>query len=181
MSSREFLKDLGVEPTNELVNHPKIKQLIKYLDDNNTYSVIFEDYIDPEKFLYFIDNMNSIKNIAVLMRQSVFELLFPYDYEKFIKLYNIYDAEIIPLHACTEVLYDEEYLKFASKEWTQEVFVNSKKIVRLYKNRIVIKEYNVSPDSLEYISPFEQNLYTLKKAKKEGKLGEVITRAIKAF
>ena len=84
MSSREFLKDLGVEPTNELVNHPKIKQLIKYLDDNNTYCVIFEDYIDPEKFLYFIDNMNSIKNIAVLMRQSVFELLFPYDYEKFV-------------------------------------------------------------------------------------------------
>ena len=175
MSSREFLKDLGVEPTNELVNHPKIKQLIKYLDDNNTYCVIFEDYIDPEKFLYFIDNMNSIKNIAVLLNQSAFSTLFNFEYEKYIKLYNIYDAEIIPLYACTEVLYDEDYLKFASKEWTQDVFVNSKKVIKLYKDRIVIK------DSLEYIFPFEQNLYTLKKAKKEGKLGEVITRAIKAF
>lgn len=181
MNSKEFLKDLGVEPTKELVNHPKIKQLIKYLDDNNTYSVIFEDYIRPETFLYFIDNMNSIKNIAVLLNQSVFSTLFNFEYEKYIKLYNIYDAEIIPLYACTEVLYDEDYLKFASKEWTQDVFVNSKKVIKLYKDRIVIKDYNVSPDSLEYISPFEQNLYALKKAKKEGKLGEVITRAIKAF
>ena len=75
------------------------------------------------------------------------------------------------------ILTDNEYLKYASIEWTQDIFSKSELIIKLYENKVKFEENPYNSGDIEYISAFEQNLRTLAKAKKQGKLKEIIYMA----
>ena len=75
------------------------------------------------------------------------------------------------------ILTDNEYLKYASIEWTQDIFSKSELIIKLYENKVKFEENPYNSGDIEYISAFEQNLRVLIIAKKQGRLEEVIRKA----
>ena len=57
MDKVKFLQNIGVKNIKELQNNPKINQIINYIENNDINYLINSNYINEEKFLYFITNM----------------------------------------------------------------------------------------------------------------------------
>lgn len=182
MEEREFLNEVGIVATKELLANPKIKQIVKYLTNENI--VVFNtcNNIKTEEFLYFINNMNSIENIVGVLNSSVMMRNFSTSYKKYIEVLNHYDIHKISWYGdLTLILADSEYLANAAIEWTQNVLFKSNKIIKLQKDRIIFKENIYSEDDYDYIPPIKLNLRTLIQAKEQGRLEEVIKRATKSM
>lgn len=177
MEKVEFLRNIRVKATKEIQSNPKIKQIINYIKNNDIKYLANFNYINEEKFLYFIINMKSADNIIEVLNNEAYLFNFNYDYKNLVKFFNIYNPKKIDMIAGSMILTDNEYLKYATIEWTQDIFSRSELIIKLYKDRVGFEENTCNPGNIEYISAFEQNLRTLVKAKEEGKLEEVIRRA----
>lgn len=169
-----FLKNIGVKATDEIQNNPKIKQIINYINNNDINYRAMAKYINEEKFLYFIENMKSINNIIEVLNNDSYLLNFNYDYKNLVKFFNIYNSKKINMIAGAIILTDKEYLKYATVEWTQDVFSKSELIIKLCGDKIKSEKNTHKLGDIEYVSAFELNLRTLAKAKKEGRLEEVI-------
>ena len=177
MDKVEFLRNIGVKATYEIKNNPKIKQIVNYIKNNKITSLANSNYINEEKFLYFIINMKSANSIIEVLNNDTYLLNFNYDYKDLVKFFNIYNPKKIDMIAGSMILTDNEYLKYATVEWTQDVFSKSELIIKLYKDRIEFEKNPYNPEDIKYISAFEQNLRILVEAKKQGRLEEVIRMA----
>lgn len=177
MDKVEFLRNIGVKATDEIKNNPKIKQIVNYIKNKDiTYLTNF-NYINEEKFLYFIINMKSANSIIEVLNNDAYLFNFNYDYKDLVKFFNIYNPKKIDMIAGSMILTDNEYLKYATIEWTQDIFSKSELIIKLYKDKVEFEKNPYNPGDIEYIPAFEQNIRILSKAKKQGKLEEVIHRA----
>ena len=177
MDKVKFLQNIGVKNIKELQNNPKINQIINYIENNDTNYLINSNYINEEKFLYFITNMKSANNIIEILNNDIYLLNFNYDYKELVKFFNIYNPKSIDMIAGSMILTDKEYLKYATIEWTQDIFSKSELIIKLYKDKVEFKENPHKPKDIEYISAFEQNLRVLAIAKEQKRLKEVICKA----
>ena len=177
MEKVEFLQNIGVKATKEIQSNPKIKQIINYIENSDIKYLANFNYINEEKFLYFIINMKSANSIIEVLNNDAYLFNFNYDYKELVKFFNIYNPKKIDMIAGSMILTDNEYLKYATIEWTQDVFSKSELIIKLYKDRVEFEENPYNPEDIKYISAFEQNLRILVEAKKQGKLEEVIRRA----
>lgn len=172
-----FLKNIGVKATDEIQNNPKIKQIINYINNNDINYRAVAKYTNEEKFLYFIENMKSINSIIEVLNNDSYLLNFNYEYKELVKFFNIYNPKRISMISGAKILTDNEYLKYAGIEWTQNVFSKSELIIKINKDKIQFEQNPYYPEDIRYISAFEQNLRTLSDAKKKGILKEVIKRA----
>ena len=177
MDKVKFLQNIGVKNIKELQNNPKINQIINYIENNDINYLINSNYINEEKFLYFITNMKSANNIIEILNNDAYLLNFNYDYKELVKFLNIYNPKSINMIAGSMILTDKEYLKYATIEWTQDIFSKSELIIKLYKDKVEFKENPLKPKDIEYISAFEQNLRVLAIAKEQKSLKEVICKA----
>ena len=177
MEKVDFLRNIGVKPTKEIKNNPKTKQIINYIEKNNIAYLTNSNYINEEKFLYFILNMKSILNIIEVLNTESYIVSFNYEYKDLVKFFNIYNPKRISMISGAKILTDEEYLKYASIEWTQNVFSKSELIIKLHKDKVQFEQNPYSQKDVRYIAAFEQNLRTLVEAKKLGILKDVIKRA----
>lgn len=177
MDKVEFLQNIGVKLTKKIQSNPKLTQIVNYIKNNNIICLANSNYINEEKFLYFITNMKSINSIIEVLNNDVYLLNFNYNYKELVKFFNIYNPKKIDMIGGSMILTDNEYLKYASIEWTQDIFSKSELIIKLYENKVKFEENPYNSGDIEYISAFEQNLRTLAKAKKQGKLKEIIYMA----
>ena len=89
MDKVKFLQNIGVKNIKGLQNNPKINQIINYIENNDTNYLINSNYINEEKFLYFITNMKSANNIIEILNNDAYLLNFNYDYKELVKFFNI--------------------------------------------------------------------------------------------
>ena len=111
MEKVDFLRNIGVEPTKEIKNNPKTKQIINYIEKNNIAYLTNSNYINEEKFLYFILNMKSILNIIEVLNTESYLVSFNYEYKDLVKFFNIYNPKRISMISGAKILTDEEYLR----------------------------------------------------------------------
>lgn len=182
MNEREFLNEVGIVATKELLDNPKIKQIVKYLTKEGMYVFNTGLKIKPEAFLEFVNEMNSIENIVGVLNSSVMMRNFSESYKKYILVLNHYDIRKISWYGdLTLILADSEYLANSTIEWTENVLFKSNKIIKLQSDRVIFKENIYSEDDYDYIPPIKLNLRTLVQAKEQGRLKEVIKRATKSM
>lgn len=177
MDKVDFLRNIGVKTTKEIKDNAKVKQINNYIEKNDIAHSTSSTYINEDKFLYFILNMKSIPNIIEVLNNESYLLNFNYEYKELVKFFNIYNPKRISMISGARILTDEEYLKYASIEWTQNVFSKSELIIKLHKDKVQFEQNPYSQKDVRYISAFEQNLRTLVEAKKLGILKDVIKRA----
>ncbi len=177
MDKAEFLRNIGVKATKEIQSNQKISQLVNYIKNKDITNLTNVNYINEEKFLYFITNMTSADSIIEVLKNDAYLFNFNYDYKELVKYFNIYNPKKIAMIGGSMILTDKEYLKYATIEWTQDVFSKSELIIKLYKNKVEFEQNPYNPGDIEYISAFEQNLRVLIIAKKQGRLEEVIRKA----
>lgn len=182
MEVKQFLNAIGVEPTKELLNNPKIKQLVEFIAANRYDTLYSEGEISPIAFEYLVNNSNSLENVSCILCDPVLSFILSSEYEELVKFYNTYDYKKTSWFGHkTMILVDDEYLAYATKEWTQDVLFKSNKIIKLRKDRVIFENNPYEKDDYNYIDPIEINLITLLKAKQEGRLKEVITKATKSM
>ena len=177
MDKAEFLRNIGVKATKEIQSNQKISQLVNYIKNKDITNLTNVNYINEEKFLYFITNMTSADSIIEVLKNDAYLFNFNYDYKELVKYFNIYNPKKIAMIGGSMILTDKEYLKYATIEWTQDVFSKSELIIKLYKNKVEFEQNPYNPGDIEYISAVEQNLRVLIIAKKQGRLEEVIRKA----
>ena len=67
MEVKQFLNAIGVEPTKELLNNPKIKQLVEFIAANKYDTLYSEGEISPIAFEYLVNNSNSLENVSCIL------------------------------------------------------------------------------------------------------------------
>lgn len=181
---KDFIKALNIKlTTKEIYKDTKVKQLIKYINDNNID--IYENglYINEQAFLELLHNIHSLDTFIKILYSNANLLNINYHVKEMIMLYNMYDPKKVGYMPYEEfsILLDKEYLKYASKEWTEDYFINYPRILHVYKDRVISKCNNKYEDEVDYIRPLFLNLEALKKAKENGLLKEAINKISKYY
>lgn len=182
METKEFLSIIGIIPTKELLDNSKLKQIINYINENDI--VIFDTgiYIKKEAFEILLNDVNSVETIIKILSTDADVMCLNRDAKNITKFYNLYNFKFVEwLGKNTEILIDEEYLKYATKEWTENVLFNSNKIIHIGKERVTIRENPHKKDTSNYIAPIELNIESLIQAKQKGILKEVLQKATQAM
>lgn len=168
-----FLKKLNVQPTEEILKNPKMKQIVDYVEANDIEIYESEEVINSNAFNVLLTNINSIEALAHILNKSSIVGCINYHAETLAKFYNLYDyTKVEWLGERTRILVDAEYLKYATKEWTEDILFKSNKIIHIGKERLIFKE-NMDED----LNPIEHNIRVLQEAKERGILSSVISRA----
>lgn len=181
---KDFIKALNIKlTTKEIYKDTKVKQLIKYINDNNIDIYENDLYINEEVFLELLHNIHSLDTFVRILYSNASLLNINYHVKEMIMLYNMYDPRKIGYMSYDEfsILIDKEYLKYASKEWTEDYFINYPRILHVYKDRVVSKCNTRYEDEVDYVRPLFLNLDALKKAKENGLLKEVINKISKYY
>lgn len=164
--------------TKEVKENLKVRQLVEYIKENNIeYSDVGEDILSKEAFIKFIENINSLKIAVKVIGEYPNLTAIEFNPELVAKFFNIYDVSIYPGSFVAELLVYEEYLKYASVEWTKEHILNFSydKVLELEGNDIKVKE-NILTDENEddYMPGMYENVEALKLALKNNILKEAI-------
>lgn len=176
---KEFIDVTNIKlTTKEIYEDTKVKQLITYINDNDID--IYENnlYINEDAFLELLHNIHSLDVFLRIIYSSVNILSIEYHGKEMAMLYNMYDPKKIGYMSYDEfnILLDEEYLKYASKEWTEDYLINYPRILYVYKDKVVSRRNTKYEDEKDYIRPLYLNLKALRKAKENGLLKEAIKK-----
>ena len=203
----ELIKVLGIKnPTDKIRKHPKMLQLLQYVkshdiylyvsDENDIFTengeeddVEYDNYmfkINEDAFITLLENINSFEVLIKMLRREYLLVCINYNALEDAKFFNIYDPDVVIRSLEADILVDEEYLKYASVEWTVEVLMKHPKVLQIKGKKLTLKD-NVMPEynsvywdtdhNEDYIINkfrFELNLRALNKAKKLGLLKEAI-------
>lgn len=178
MDIKTLCNIFNFECTKEIEENLKLRQLVEYIHKNNIeYSEVGEDIISKEAFRKFIENIKSIKVASKVIGKYPNLAPIEFNPELVAKFFNIYDISIYPGSFVAELLVNEEYLKYASVEWTQEHILSFSfdKIIEIEKDTIIVKENKLTEENEDrYLPGMHQNVEALKKALKKGILKQAI-------
>ncbi len=175
MTITELIKILGIKnPTLKIKNHLKMLQLLDFCNSHDIYEHGFE--IKEENFLTLLENINSLEILLEILKNPAVLLNIDFVPKEMACFYNIYNPEILQYSPEAEILIDEEYLKYATKEWTENVLKNQTKILEVSNNKLILKENPYGEDDEEYLESYLLNLVTLKKCKELNLLKEAIEK-----
>lgn len=178
MEKKEFLNVAGIAPTKELLDNPKIKQIVDFVNKHGFILYDTDAYIKPEVFNTLIDYIHSAEAIIQILNRESEATSLNTHLDSIIKFYNLYDPYKVQwLGKDTAILVDEEYLKNSTKEWTENVLFKSNKIIFVGQKRVTIRENRYSKDEPKYIEPIELNVTALRVAKERGMLKQAILQA----
>ena len=178
MDIKKLCNVFNFECTKEIEENLKLRQLVEYINKNNIeYSEVGEDIISKEAFIKFIEKIKSIKVASKVIGKYPNLAPIELNPELVANFFNIYDISIYPGSFVAELLVNEEYLKYASVEWTQEHILSFSfdKIIKFEKNKIIVKENKLTEENeAEYLPGMHPNVEALKKAFKKGVLKQAI-------
>ena len=117
LNINEFLKLLGVKnPTNKIKKHPKVLQILNYCNQNDKDLYEHNFSIKEESLIILIENIHSTETLLqILTNVSVLLNLDEYPLQ-LATFYNLYNPQILTYSEYSDILIDEEYLKYATKE-----------------------------------------------------------------
>lgn len=164
--------------TKEIKENLKVRQLVEHINQNNIeYSDVEEDILSKEAFIKFIENINSLKVATKVISEYPNLAGIEFNPELVAKFFNIYDISIYPGSFVAELLVNEEYLKYASVEWTKEHILSFSfnKVLEIKENKIIVKDNILTEDNEDkYMPGMHQNIEALKFAMKNNILKETI-------
>ena len=175
MTINELIKGLNIKnPTSKIKNHPKMFQLLDFCNSHDIYRSHI--YIGEEGFLTLLENINSLETLLIILRNPGVLMDIDYYPEELACFYNIYNPEILQYGPEARILIDEEYLKYATKEWTENVLKNQTKVLEVSNNKLTLKENYYDEDDENSLESYLLNLVALKKCKELNLLKEAIEK-----
>lgn len=171
MTTKELLETFGIKnPSLKLIKHPKVLQILAYCNqfDVTLYEHDFE--IQEDVFLIFLDNINEIATLLKLLKRTDILLNLNFNPQEIARFYNLYDSEKLQYSEYTKILIDDEYLKYATKEWTEMKLLKENKVLSITNKEIKLI------DNKEEVDSFLLNLISLQKAHDLGLLFEAISK-----
>lgn len=179
MVKNEVLKALKIQT----VNTPKIKELIRYVNENNIDISSYDSSILSSKSAFaFICAMNSTKKTAELLFNSNESTLRAINCKPLFiaEFYNIYDLEdtFVPLYDIS-FLTSKDYLKLVPIEWTKKyIFENTKYYLKKQGKGYSLTLDEAKPFEIdhEYKNVFDENLTALEKAKSDKELINMVKK-----
>ncbi len=170
----ELIKALGIKnPTKKIKEHPKMLQLLEYTKLHDIYEHDFD--IQEDAFITLLENINSLDVLLNILKKSYILLGINYHALEYANFFNLYDPGVLDYSLDAAILVDEEYLKYASVEWTQGILKKQEKVLEINDKTLTLKD-NEDDDSEDYIESFLLNLVSLKKAKDLGLLKDAIKK-----
>ena len=174
MDIDELIKILGIKnPTKKIKEHPKMLQLLEYTKSHDIYEHDF--IIQEDAFITLLENINSLDVLLNILKKSYILLGINYHALEYAKFFNLYNPEILDYSLDANILFDEEYLKYASIEWTEEILKNQEKVLEINNKTLTLKD-NGDEESVDYLESFLLNLIALKEAKNLGLLKDAIRK-----
>ena len=176
---KEFINATKIKlTTKEIFKDTKAEQLIKYINDNDIDIYENDLYIKEESFLDLLHSIYSLDVFLKILDNTSNILSIDYHSKEMAMLYNMYDPQKIEYMPYDEfsILLDNEYLKYASKEWTENYLINYPRILYVYKDKIISRKNTKYEDEVDYVHPLYLNLEALKKAKEYHLLKEAINK-----
>jgi len=176
---KEFIEATKIKlTTKEIYKNTKVKQLIDYINEYDIDIYESDVSINEEAFLELLDNVHSLDVVLKILSRTADLLSINYRAKQIADFYNLYDADKFEGLSYEEakILLDEEYLKYASKEWTESHLLSYPRIIHVSTKRIVSKANTKSEDDEDYIEPIYINLRALEKAKQNKLLKEAVSR-----
>ena len=173
MTKEELLNTLGIKhPTDSLLNHPKVLELLNYcnINDATIYEGNFE--IKEEAFKILLENIHSFETLLVILHNTGVLLSLEYHPKEIALFYNLYDSEKLQYSEYADILISDEYLKYASKEWTEDVFLHEERVLYFDNQSFMLQEPSPNDEAPIYLL----NLTALKKAQDRGLLKEAIAK-----
>ena len=177
MTMNELLNAVGIKkPSLRIKKHPKMLQVLKYCNDHDID--IYENGMDinEDAFLVLLENIHSIETLAEILKNSAVLLSIDFNPKEIALFYNLYDPEVLQYNTESEILIDKEYLKYATKEWTEKYFLAQPKVLHVSKNRMMLRNNPRDCYDEDYLETSLLNLVALKKAKDLGLLKEAIKK-----
>lgn len=175
MTMIEFLTFLGIEnPTEKSMLHPKMKQFLDYCNkmDSDLYEHSFS--IQEDAFLTLLETIHSMEKLLSLLKMSHVLLNINYSPKEIATYYNLYSIDFLPYSEDTKILMDEEYLKYATVEWTEKEFLAKQKVLVVLDDHLSFKIPHPENEE-EEVESYLLNLVALKEAKEKNLLKEAIT------
>lgn len=167
--------------TKEMENDEKLKQLIEYISKNKLdYKSIGDNNISPKSFMSFLHNINSVERAVIALKKFPDNLSIDFAPESVAKFFNIYDPKEFsyPGSFAAELLTDDEYLRYATPEWTNSHILNYSynKVLSIDDNNVISVNDNYLTQENEevYESSMDINIDQLVIAKERGILKEAI-------
>lgn len=179
ISLKDFIQATSIKlTTKEIFKDTKANQLIQYINDNNIDIYENDLNINEKSFLELLHSVHSLDTFLKILNNIANILSIDYHYQEMAMLYNMYDPQKIGYMPYNEfsILLDNEYLKYASKEWTENYLINYPRILHVYKDKIISRKSNKYEDDVDYIHPLYLNLEALKIAKENNLLKEAIEK-----
>ena len=173
MTKEELLNALGIKhPTASLLNHPKVLELLNYCNINDATIYERDLEIKEDAFKILIENIHSFETLLTILHNTGVILSLEYYPKEIATFYNLYNSKKLQYSEDVNILIDEEYLKYASKEWTEDVFINEERLLCIDNQSFTLKE----PKSLDDAPIYLLNLAALKEAQERGLLKEAIAK-----
>ncbi len=177
MTMKELIKILGIKTQNsQLQKHPKMIAFLNYINEKDLDIYEHGFTIKEESFQILLENSNSFNTLLKILKQSCVLLNLDFQPKEIARFYNLYNPQILQYSINSKILIDPEYLKYATKEWTEEKFVNHQKVLYVSPKRIILKDNPHKPDEEDYIDNYLLNLTALQKAKDLNLLKEAILK-----
>lgn len=177
MTVKELLKVIGIKkPTIKLMTHPKLIQVLNCCNEQDITVYEHDFVINEDAFIVFLDNIHSIETLFELLKNVSFLLSINYNPKEIAIFYNLYDSKKLQYNEDSEILIDDEYLMYATKEWTENTFIKQDKVLYISDKRMILKPNLKKIDEDDYVESYLLNLIALKKAKELGLLKEAIKK-----
>lgn len=177
---RDFIEATKIKlTTKEIYQSTKVKQLIDYINEYNIDIYESDISINEEAFLELLENVHSLDVVIKILSKTSDLLSINYRSKQIATFYNLYDVDKFEDLSYEEakILLDEEYLKYASKEWTESKLLSYPRVLHISSNsRIISRKNSKSEDDEDYIEPIYINLKALEKAKQNKLLKEAVLR-----
>lgn len=179
MTIKEFIEATKIKvSTKEIYQSTKVKQLMDYINEHDIEIYENDIAIKEEAFLELLENIHSLDVFLKILSRTADVLSINYHPRELAMFYNMYDPDKFDGISYEEakILLDEEYLKYASKEWTESKLLSYPRTLHVSSSRIISRKNNKSEYDEDYIEPIYINLRALNDAKDRKLLKEAVSR-----
>lgn len=176
---KEFINATKIKlTTKEIYKNTKVKQLIAYINEHDIDIYESDISINEGAFLELLENVHSLDTVLKILSSTADLLSINYKAKQIADFYNLYDADKFEGLSYEEakILLDEEYLKYASKEWTESKLLSYPRIIHVSSKRIISRANSKSEDDEDFVEPIYINLRALEEAKQNKMLKEAVSR-----
>ncbi len=177
LTMNDLLDAFGIiHPTQKLKKHPKMQQILNFCNDNGIDVYEHEKEIQEDAFCILLDEIHSVETLLKIINNTGVFLSLNYYPREIAIFYNLYNPDILQYSEYTEILIDPEYLKYATKEWTEHQFLQQTKVLKVSGQRLSLRENPSGSSEEDFVESYLFNLEALKEAKEKNLLKEAIEK-----